>query len=542
MLVCTTCLGAIPPAVDFDLQGCIDQQLKAGATKVVVPPGRYRVTPKHAVHLALHGLKDVEIGCDGVEMVCTETTQAISISDCTRLTLHGLSIDYDPLPFTQGHITQLSPDKKTVDVELFEGYPPASAARNFKYEIFRPDTRTLRCEDRYISKLEAVDERHLRLTAPGGKAANAEQVGDLIVIGAEYTPHGNAGHAIVCERNTEVELRDINLYASNCFGFLEGECDASRYVRCHIDRRAPENDPVKRADARLRTLNADANHSSNALRGPSYIECSASFMGDDAINIHGSYHLVTDCQPAGDNTALRVLCNNRFLAAVGEPVELWAYEGLRLPDATVVAVEPDSPETDDEIVWLGKQNIYPYFRHNWHPKIIKLTVAGHVTLSRGSVVAAARHMGNGFLVQGCRFGFMRSRGILIKASDGKVIGNTLTSCMMASVLVAPEWWWLESGSSCNVEVRDNHIINCHGIPISVEAVAGTGKIAPAGAHRHLTISGNTIEGSPAPLIRVQSTDGLSLTGNVLRPTNDGEVIVLRNCAAVTQDGNRVEGQ
>ena len=47
-------------AVDFDLQGFVDARLKT-ERRVVVPPGRYRVTPKHGVHLRLKDLADVEV-------------------------------------------------------------------------------------------------------------------------------------------------------------------------------------------------------------------------------------------------------------------------------------------------------------------------------------------------------------------------------------------------------------------------------------------------------------------------------------------------
>ena len=102
------------PGTPFDLQGFIDQEIKAGTQRIVVPPGRYRVTPKNRQHLVLRGLKDVQIIADGVEMICTETTRALTITRCTNVTVRGLVIDYDPLPFTQGRITGFSADKKVL--------------------------------------------------------------------------------------------------------------------------------------------------------------------------------------------------------------------------------------------------------------------------------------------------------------------------------------------------------------------------------------------------------------------------------------------
>ena len=85
---------------DFDLPSFIHQRVKAGEKRIVVPPGRYRIKPQNRVHLTLRDLRDFEIIADGVEVICTETTRAISISNCHHFTLRGLTIDYDPLPFT----------------------------------------------------------------------------------------------------------------------------------------------------------------------------------------------------------------------------------------------------------------------------------------------------------------------------------------------------------------------------------------------------------------------------------------------------------
>jgi hypothetical protein len=508
--------AAAPPASapvgkDFDLQGFIDREIKAGAKKIVVPPGRYRVAPKNRQHLVLRDLADAEIIADGVEMICTETTRALTIANCRNLTLRGLVIDYDPLPFTQGRITAMSADKKTHEIELFDGYPGADTVRPFKYEIFRPDTRTLRCPD-YGYTVEKVDARHIRVIKGGGRASDPEQVGDIIVIGSESAPGGSAAHAIECSGNAGVRLENIDLYASNCFGFIEVNCDGSTYYRCRVDRRPAAGDLAKRADPRMRSLNADAFHSIGATKGPAVIECVARFMGDDAINIHGKYHMVTECRGA----ELRVLANGDIGLDVGDPVELMAYDGSRPPDAKVARVEPDGRITDAEKAFLLAQRMNDNIRTKWNAKAYKVTLDRAVDLPTGSLLAAAKRMGSGFLVQGCEFGFNRSRGILIKASSGKVVGNKLTGSWMSAVMVSPEYWWLESGSANNVEISGNAITDCGGTGIAVFAEGGRGKLAPAGSHNHIVIFGNTLTGCPMPNICVTSTDDVRIERNAIK--------------------------
>jgi parallel beta-helix repeat protein len=518
--------------VPFDLQGFINQQLATGTQRIVVPPGRYRVTPRNREHLVLRGLKDVQIVAEGVELICTETTRALTVTHCTNVAIRGLVIDYDPLPYTQGRITAISTDRQIYDIELFDGYPAAETVRNFKYEVFRPDTRTLRCEDRGLSKIEVVDARHLRLTSPGRHDSHPEQVGDLIVIGSEYTPHGSAAHAVECSHNVNVRLENIDLFASNCFGFIEYDCDGSVYYRCRIDRRSAADDFVKRADPRLRSLDADAYHSKHAIKGPAYLECSARFMGDDCINICGDYHTIM----ASHDRELRVLAKGNINIQPGDPVELVLYSGERLPDARAIFIQPDGSILEDERAFLSRQNMDAGLKSaRGLGKSYTVTLDREVNIPRGGVICSANRIGNGFKVKNCNFGFNRSRGILIKASHGEISGNRMEGCWMSAILVSPEYWWLEAGSSSDLLITGNTITKCTGIPIRIEATGGNGDIAPSGAHRNITVTGNTITDCTMPGILVTSTAGLKIENNPLKLQTDSiEIPGLMRKAGITR--------
>ena len=497
----------------FDLQGFIDKEIKSGKKQIVIPPGQYRVTPQDRVHLALKDLNDLEIIADQTEMICTETTLAISLNNCKNLKLRGLTIDYDPLPFTQGKIIALAPDKKWMDIELYPGYPENKIIP-FKLEIFEQEKNILRTEDYYGYSVEKKSPGKYRINKPSDyrfdPKKHVEQVGDIAVIANEHTLHGNSPHCVVLDHCENVTLENITLYASNCFGFFEMNCNATHYYRCRIDRRSPADDLVKRSYPRVRSLDADAYHSKYAIRGPVIEECSARFQGDDCINICGDYHLIT----ASQGKELRVLAKSVMNIRPGEPVELVMYNGCRLPDATAVSVESDGKIKEDERAYLSKQNMEESLKNARSlSNAYKITLDRDVDIPLGGVICSTNRMGNGFAVKGCNFGFNRSRGILIKASNGEVSNNKIEGSWMSAILVSPEYWWLEAGSSSNLKITGNQITGCKGIPILVESTAGDGNTAPAGAHQNIFISKNKIMNCAKPGILVTSTHGLQIEDN-----------------------------
>lgn len=511
----------------FDLQGFLDAALAKGEKRIVVPPGRYRVTPQHARHLYLHDLEGVEIVADGVEMICTETTLALAMERCRRLTLRGLTVDYDPLPFTEGRITALAEDKSWLEFTILSGYPDEKLEQ--RIEIFDPATRELRRETTSWQEFEPLGEHRYRVAKHGGYRfdphIDTEQLGDILVTNHVHAPGGSAGHAITSSDCTDLVLENVTVYASNCFGFLEHRDDGSIYRRCRVDRRAAADDPVAREFPRMRSLDADAFHSVSALRGPALLGCTARFQGDDCVNIHGTYHFVT----AADGETLRVLANGRLDLEPGAPVEFLPFTGPRPADAVVVKIEPAAPPTPEEKAFFQPLHMNQRLHDNFvegKADAYRVTLDRAVKLPMGSMICSGARIGNGFRVEDCEFGFNRSRGILIKASHGALRRNRIEGSWMAAILIAPEFWWMEAASANDLVIEDNEISRCRGTAIQIEATGGDGHALPAGAHRDLTLRHNRVSASGWPAIHAGSTENLVLEGSVL-PATDAPAARLR---------------
>lgn len=428
--------------VSGEIRRIIDGALAEGKKHITIPPGRYGLTLENGVHLALENLSDITVDAAGAELVCNETTQAIRIRNCTNLTIRGLSIDYDPLPFTQGRIIEISEDRKSHTIEIMDGFPPASSAVASKHAVFRPDG-TLRFGDYFKFQLEVLAKDRLRVFGLHPRKDGGEQVGDYVVVASR---HGRSSvpHAIHVRGSVGMVLDGVTLYSSPGFGFFETHCSGSIYRNCVVDRKA----------GRMRSLNADAFHSKHAEVGPQIIGCKAMWQGDDCVNICGDYHVVS--KTSGD--LLRILAKRSMDIRRGDPLELVGADGVRLPDAKVLSVKPAGNTLEHELAQLKGLRIRSD-TIRFIKKAFVIRIDRKVDISFGGLVAAINRKGNGFAVKDCHFGNNRSRGILIKASNGEVSGNRVENCHSQGIKIAPELYWLESGYSRNLIVSNNTIIN-----------------------------------------------------------------------------------
>jgi hypothetical protein len=502
---------SVPQAEPFDLQGFIDARLAAGDTTVVIPAGRHLVTPRNREHLRLEGLRNIVIDGTGAEMVCTETTRAITIHNCENLTIRGLVIDYDPLPFTQARITAISADKTRLELERIPGYGPLDT-RPHKLETFNPETNELRGRITYYGiTTEVHSPDHITLIRrPGPAAGSTDQVGDIAVLEYHHAPGGSMPHVIMATDSTGLVFEDVTLYAGPTFGFLENGCDGSRYIRCIVDRRPPELDYTERAFPRMRSLNADAFHSKNARVGPLYEGCVALYNGDDSIAINGDFHFISS---ARGNT-LRVLAKIQMTMRVGDTVQIFTRDGRRLENKRIVSLAREGSVTAKENAFIDSQGIEPRLRQRSMRDAWRVTLDGSVNdTPPGSLIASADSIGDGFVIRDCFLGHNRSRGILVKAGRGEITGNTLAGVVMQAILIAPEYFWLEAGLADDLVIANNTLRDLRGPGIVVTALAGDSSLAPAGAFRNIEIRDNTISGGPAPGLLVTSVEGLKIENN-----------------------------
>jgi len=506
---------AQPDADAPDLQAMIDRAIADGDAKLVIPPGTYRVAPPapRAPHLTIANATELTIVADGVRMVCTQLNQAIRIENADGLTLRGLTIDHDPLPFTQGTVTAVSDDHRVLTIELDKGYP--ALTERARASIWTPDGTRIKPDTwtRYGGSFEHLDDGSVRFDQ-GRSMNDGVAAGDRIVFSNQYT----TAHGIVLDDCSNTTLDGVTLHASTCFGVLERHGDANRYANLRI---TPGPPPAGADRPRILSTLADGLHSKHARRGPTVEGCVFEKMGDDGIAINGDFMLLTGAD-ASATTPSVTLAFKRFLSV--DPGDRLLvrdkFTGRPLGEATVTAIEP---ATGDAVAQLGQlvATHLPQLRErNAFDQAWTLSLDQPIDAPVGSVAVSPDRIGAGFVVRDNTIRNHRARGILVKSSDGVIQNNTIVGSSMAGIVMSPEVdLWMEADFSRDVVIRGNTIEDVNLAARNAGSVyAGaisitSSTLSPAGGHERLRVVDNTITGGAGPGLLVTSARDVEVRGN-----------------------------
>ena len=104
---------------EISIQAMIDTAIAQGRRSVEVPEGTYRFSER----LLLRDAHDLVLDGHGATFIFAERRSAgISVENCHGFTLRNLTIDHDPVPFTQGAVTDIDPAGTWLDVAIDRGY------------------------------------------------------------------------------------------------------------------------------------------------------------------------------------------------------------------------------------------------------------------------------------------------------------------------------------------------------------------------------------------------------------------------------------
>jgi parallel beta-helix repeat protein len=163
--------------------------------------------------------------------------------------------------------------------------------------------------------------------------------------------------------------------------------------------------------------------------------------------------------------------------------------------------------------------------------------------------------GAGFVIRNNRFHHHRRHGVLARAGNGLIEGNTFEESGGFGVTITNEPEWPEGPVATDITVRGNRFIggghpggygdSPKGAALTVRA-KGLGERAEGRLIRRITIEDNTFVDPPGGAIYIGSAEGVTIRNNTASSTGtrtgaNSAVILLDNVAGAVVEGLSVTG-
>ena len=440
--------GAVPSSDDVRL--ALETAVKAaskvnGPTEILFEPNAvYRISLpdefadqlKHA--WLINNATNLTInGRGSTLLVANPEIGAICTKNSSHITVKNFTIDFDPLPYTQGIIKKVNLSEYWFELELDKGFPEPSlpcfdrAMAKWGMTI-RPQTdgRKIYGPTPVVTKRrEKVADRVWRFfpekNEPGYGyddmllSANLKPGEPYIHMARNYS---SGVAAINCDH---VLWENITLLSTPGLAFFPHITSHHTIRNCH----------VKVKKGRTFSTNSDGIHMRSS-RGNVLIEdCSFEGMCDDGINLHSSALSVQE-QPAPDQI---LVIKHTFSVRAGDELILVRSASADIGDKTKVKEVLD--KGGSWLVTLDKS--FP-----------KLETGSGFEYSDNFYNLS--EMASPFVIRNCRFNDYRGRGILVSSQNGLIENNTFNLNEGWGVVFSYESVrWAEGPLAKNITVRNN---------------------------------------------------------------------------------------
>lgn len=541
---------AVPSAaVSAEFRDSVAEAVRKGEKRIVIPAGEYRVGPRGGGELwKIEGLRDTEIIADGVLLTGTKLMRAVGFYGCSGVTLRGLTVDYDPLPFTQGEVIAEGEDGNSIDVKIHAGYPRKPYAR---IDVIDRETRFRKKGMPFLwgTKAEMAAADVVRVRLPG--LAKAARKGDLVTLSTGQET--GAPHAVCIDNCERMTLCGVTVHSAPGMGILEADGEGGSTFRgCKI---VPGPRPAGAAEERLLSSSWDAFQSKTIRKGPLIEGCEISHAGDDSWSMQSSDYVVL--KSGGDGIVLAG--RDEFTAGLRAGDRIRA--GLAGEERRIVAmkvVDRAQAGLAEELRGkLAAAKSWDFWKVG--PKCVVAKLDRATGLKEGDSVYSPDRMGQGFVFRDNK---VHSPGRILLKAGGLVENNVLVN--PHALIACPE---LPDGAAAGIE--DLAILNntirgggwfcaapwsSQAGVVSLTATAGAKALRAEPVFANVRIEGNVIEGGLGPHLVVSSAKGLGVARNRFVSPQHGKapdtgasygipndaVVWVANSTGVEFDGNGIE--
>lgn len=485
----------------------------AGQQNVKIQPGVYYLPKKEGAHFYIANVicpdhAPLTVDMTGVVMVCEDNdTRAIFIENCKNLTIEGAEVGYHVPMMTQGEITAILNDGKTIEVELDEGYPSLEKSQDKTSYVFYRNTRKMKNDtpDLYALGAEYAGGAKWHVNYAYDVRECNVAVKDILGFRCE------GAMAIVVDGSEKVTLRCLTV-TDGCFAILEtGGEGANVYDRITVK---VKEKPKGAVHGRVLSTYADSFHSASVCKGPTITGCRFEAMGDDCVNIHGSYGYFAGKDEIG--AFLYATEGRNVFDRVGERIRMLDKMGNILHETTITQV------LGEAVDYHLHQNAFTDSNKRFQAKkYFRVTLAADFEAEIGMRMANLDRGGSGFKLLNNFFGPNRARGALIKADDGLVEGNFFSGQSIHALLISPEYFWNESCFVNNLTIRNNIFDNAGFCTNYRPAIVIEGEFGEKGgiSHRNITIEQNIFRNNNLESLLIQHARMVNVCGNIFGARN-----------------------
>ena len=519
--------GDAVPAIRAALEAA--RRFKGAPTMIRFAPGRYRclggtLLRSHTPSVDVAGLANVTLDGQGATLVGRDIAGLFSFHGSSNVTIRNLIVDWDPLPHTSGRVVGILPDAHAFDLEpLIPSNPPPGRIVQGVL-AYNPERRRLADNGWELYQTQGERDADPTQLTPEGRLriflrrdARLPEVGWHVVV--RHQVYGY--NAFVFTGCTNVLMEDVTIHAVPGMAVIGMGCRDLTLRRIKV---VP-------SEGDWMSATADAMHF-NTCRGTVTVEDSEfAGMGDDAINIHAMYGMVT--ARLDDHTL--VVGRARMHPYYDKQRGIW--------DAPASGDTLEYSGGDEPLIAQGELVVEDARQDEKHQRtivkfktILPAGVGENTVLSNLSTTPAVR-------IRRCFVHGNRARGMLLQSRDVLLEGCRFEDISGAGLHIctdAQDWW--ESLGSRDVTVKDCVFRRCNfGVASRVAALdifsdLPGGRQSAAGVHQRLHILGNTFEDNSGAAIHVGSAEDVEVRSNRFAGAV-GPAIIAMNSRRVTVAGN-----
>jgi len=469
--------------------------------------------------ITIENIDNLTIEGNGAELIGHDYSTMFHFVNCTNVTVNNLTIDWDPLPFTQGKVVQV--DSGYIDIEVL---PPFVAKPGLQTQaILGYDLKNNRMSRKITDHYQLNYRKTTEVVRPGIMrlfvgykdrfAGVMPTIGNYII--ARHHVYGYQAYEFT--KCANVQLENITIYSSPGMGVTGKECRNISINHLKV--------MIRPGSGRWMSSTADATHF-RACRGSlTMTNCLFEGMGDDATNVRSSEYLLVAEQLSVNKVKLKT--GNHYGGKplppqTGDKLELSSGNVPLLPYSTLTVRSVDTTEDGKALIVGFLENL---------PQNLQIgDIAGNATSCPI------------LRIQNCVVINNRSRGFIIKTRNAIIEDCTfqdITGCGIALETDINAWW--EAISASDVIIRNNRFVNVKFEPGYLHGVIEFHTMSsaiPAGVYREISIENNIFLGSTGNILKIGSADGVDIKNNIMDQPEE-EAIFLYNSKNIRIYGNRL---